>query len=69
MKRNYYLFSNGRLRRKQNTIFLESEEEKKPIPIEDVESFYAFGELDFNSDLIDFLCQKQVPIHFFNYYG
>jgi len=69
MKRNYYLFSNGRLRRKQNTIFLEMEKEKKPIPIEDVEAFYAFGELDFNSDLIDFLCQNQVPIHFFNYYG
>ncbi len=69
MKRNYYIFSNGRLRRKQNTIWLETGEDKKVVPIEDCEAFYAFAELDLNTKLLNFLGQNKIPIHFFNYYG
>lgn len=68
MSRNYYIFQSGQLRRKDNTIYFENENTKRPIPIEDVESFYAFGELSLNTKLLDFLAQKNVPIHFFNYY-
>jgi len=64
----------GRLSRKQNTLFFTYEtEEKKParkiIPIEDVESIYVLGELDLNTKLITYLSQKNIPVHFFNYYG
>jgi CRISPR-associated protein Cas1 len=69
MKRNYYIFKSGRIRRQDNTIYLETEEEKKPIPIEDIESLYLFGEVDLNTKLLNFLAQKTIPIHFFNYYG
>jgi len=143
MERNYYIFSNGRLRRRQNTVYfepvaeteaehldeshqevrapalnegerstavpmtqeesqadenapealdaetadatpqqalesaadLEPEEGKaiartrKPIPIEDVEAFYIFGEIDLNTKLLNFLAQKRIPVHVFNYYG
>lgn len=145
MKRLYYVFSNGRLVRKQNTIYLhqyederqddddqslqdameqndcvmEQDEEltnddstqrvprladengvaptidmteadssivncqssidvddaprrvlhKRPVPIEDVEAFYLFGETDLNTKLLNFAARHKVPIHVFNYYG
>ena len=37
MSRNYYISQSGRLRRKDNTIYLEKEDGSRvPIPIEDV---------------------------------
>jgi CRISPR-associated protein Cas1 len=119
MKRSYYVFSNGRLVRKQNTVYLyqyaeeredddatslkdagaqascvmeqleddineenetdDEEEEpdfssrkvlsKRPIPIEDVEAFFIFGEMEFNTKLVNFLARHRVPVHFFNYFG
>ncbi len=69
MGRNYYIFSNGRLRRKQNTLFLEKEDGKHPIPVEDVDQIFVFGELDFNSKALVFLAQHGIVLHVFNYYG
>jgi CRISPR/Cas system-associated endonuclease Cas1 len=68
--KNYYVLSNGRLRREANTLYLEKADgEKKPIPVEDVESLYLYGETDLNSKLLNFLTQKRIPLHVFNYYG
>jgi len=71
MARSYYLFRNGRLRRHQNTIYLEygDEEGRRPIPIEDVRELYLFGEIDLNTKLLNFLGSHGVMVHFFNYYG
>lgn len=70
MKRNYYITKNGRLKRKDNTLYLEFETgEKKSIPVEDVEGIYLMGETDLNTKLLDFLSQHKIPLHVFNYYG
>ena len=100
MKRNYYIFTPGRLIRRQNTIYFEPvvgdphgpvpeydddtfdmfdvfESEKddrnrvqrKPIPVEDIEAFYCFGEITFNSKFLNFISQNKIPMHLFNYYG
>lgn len=99
MPRNYYLFTPGQLRRRQNTLyfepsalpqtepddnagdeyFLETDFEpvvdkhervqRKPIPVEDVETFYCFGEMTMNSKFLNFLAQQHIPLHLFNYYG
>lgn len=115
MKRPYYIFSSGKIARKENTLFFyqiptkekseqrvemieidnldnninsqaeeilteiyseeQKEEEKqniiskKVIPIADVESFYFFGEVNFNSKFLNFLNKNNIPAHIFNYYG
>ena len=70
MKRNYYITKNGRLKRKDNTLYLEFESgERKAIPIEDVEGIYLMGETDLNTKLLNFLAQQKIPLHVFNYYG
>jgi CRISP-associated protein Cas1 len=43
--------------------------DRRNIPIEDVDALWAFGELELNARLLNFLAQHKVPVHFFNYYG
>ncbi|MGK9475599.1 type I-B CRISPR-associated endonuclease Cas1b [Melioribacter sp. OK-6-Me] len=102
MKRNYYIFSSGKLIRKDNTLYFEpgelseAEEDshsdeievedesitekeieerepvklpRKPIPVEDIDSIYCYGELKFNTKFLNFLAQKEIILHLFNYYG
>lgn len=72
MKRNYYIFKSGELRRKDNTIemvFDGEEKEKKPIPVEDVDSIYIMGENNLNTKFINFVASQGILLHFFNYYG
>ncbi|MGI6549077.1 MAG: type I-B CRISPR-associated endonuclease Cas1b [Syntrophomonadales bacterium] len=63
------MFSPGQLRRKDNTLALESDDGRKIIPIEDVDHIYCFAPLNLNSKLLEFLGQKQVCLHLFGYYG
>lgn len=74
MPRSYYIFRSGRLRRKQNTLYLEQEGEgegvqRQIIPVEDVHDLYLFGEIDLNTKLLNFLATYKVVVHCFNYYG
>ncbi|MBN2818657.1 MAG: type I-B CRISPR-associated endonuclease Cas1 [Bacteroidales bacterium] len=74
MKKTYYLFNQGRLQRRDNTLkftpYDEDGNEQKPrfLPVENVGELYCFGNLDANSALYNFLGQEQIPIHFFDYY-
>lgn len=68
--RDHYIFSNGRLKRKNNTIYFENEkDEKKPLPIEQIRNLYLFGEIDINTKLLTYLSQYGIILHFYNYYG
>ena len=112
MKRTYYIFSSGKLARKQNTIFFmpyndeqeeddksrkgnKNEEEisgagepktevltaigekedafdssqKRVLPIEDIDSFMVFSDINFNARFLQFLTKHNIPVHLFNYYG
>lgn len=74
MKKSYYLFNPGRMSRKDNTLKFtpvdENGEEGTPkyIPVETVDNLFAFGSLDANSALYNFLGQRHVSVHFFDYY-
>jgi CRISP-associated protein Cas1 len=70
MLRDHYIFSNGRLKRKDNTIyFLDENETKRSLPVHQVDNLYVFGEVDLNSSLLNLLSQHSVHLHIFNYYG
>lgn len=70
MKRSYYIYNNGLLKRQDNSIaFVDEEGVKKYIPIETVNEIYVMSEMDFNTNLINYLSQYGVVVHFFNYYS
>ena len=71
--KNYYIFKSGRFSRKDNSVIFEYTENGKdahvPIPVNDIDSLYLFGEIDLNTKAINFLSQNNCMVHFFNYYG
>lgn len=70
MKRSYYIFTSGTIKRKDNTVqFIDSEGKKKDLPVNDMDVLYVFSEMTFNTKLINFFSQNGIMIHFFNYYG
>ena len=70
MGRTLYLMSSGTLKRKDNTLFIDREGEKpRYLPVEQTDEIIVLGEMDLNKSLLEFLTQKQIILHFFNYYG
>jgi len=69
MKKTLYIFSSGELARKDNTLYFEAEAGRRFIPVEDTGEIMIFGEVDVNKRLLEFLSQKEIILHFFNYYG
>ncbi|MBS4535592.1 type I-B CRISPR-associated endonuclease Cas1 [Clostridium sp. D2Q-14] len=69
MKKIIYIFNDGEIKRKDNTIYFETEDKRNFIPIEDVSDFFIFGEVSLNKKFLDYISQKEIIIHFFNYYG
>ncbi|WMT53075.1 type I-B CRISPR-associated endonuclease Cas1b [Ferroplasma acidiphilum] len=69
MKKSIYVFSNGTIKRDENTISIVNDIDKKFIPIENTSEIYMFGEVTFNTKLLNYLSEKGIIIHYFNYYG
>ncbi len=70
MGKDYYVFSNGRIKRKDNTIyFIDENEVKKGIPIEDIERLHLFGEVDLNTKFLNYISKYSILISIYNYYG
>ena len=70
MNKTIYIFTNGEIKRKQNTIYFETEDGKrKYVPIESVSEIMIFGEVSLNKKLLEYLTQKEIIIHFFNYHN
>lgn len=70
MKRSYYIYNNGILKRKDNSMaFIDEIGERRYIPIETVNDIYIMSEMELNTNLINYLSQYGVTVHFFNYYS
>jgi len=69
MRKTIYIFSDGEIKRKENTLYFESEKEKKYIPVENISEILIFGEVKLNKRLLEFLTQSKIILHFFNNYG
>ena len=71
--RDYYIFKSGRVSRKDNSVMFEYTEDGQdrhvPIPVNDIDALYLFGEVDLNTKMLNFFAQCNVMVHFFNYYG
>lgn len=70
MGKDYYIFSNGRIKRKDNTIyFIDELNSKKFIPIEDIDRLHLFGEIDLNTKFLNYISKYSILISVYNYYG
>lgn len=78
MKKTFYLFNPGQMERKDNTLKftpfaidedgMEQAGQPRYLPVEDISEFYCFGALKASSSLFNFLGQKDICMHFFDYY-
>ncbi|SHJ60917.1 type I-B CRISPR-associated endonuclease Cas1b [Paramaledivibacter caminithermalis] len=66
MKKNIYVFNEGEFKRKDNTIYFETEKGKKYLPIEDINDILIFGEVTLNKRFLEFMTDKKICLHFFN---
>ena len=70
MKQSFYIYNNGDLKRKDNTLqFTNKEGEKRDIPIERISDIYVMSEMSFNTKFLNYVAQYGIPVHFFNYYN
>lgn len=70
MVETFYIFKNGDLKRKDNNIVVKTMEgAKKNLKVEVTDEIYLFGEIGMNTKLLNFLSQKKIVMHIFNYYG
>ena len=78
MKKTFYLFNPGQMERRDNTLKFtpyaidddgtEHPGQPRYLPVEDINEFYCFGSLKGSSSLFNFLGQKDICMHFFDYY-
>ncbi len=70
-KKSITLFSDGKLFRKENTLYFQNAkmEKPKPLVIEGIYDIYIYGKVTITSQALHFLAQKGVAVHFFSHYG
>lgn len=68
-KKSLTLFSDGTLFRKENTLYFENTQGKKPLAIEGIYDIYIYGKVTITSQALHYLAQKGIALHFFNHYG
>lgn len=69
MKKIVYIFSDGELKRQDNTLKFYCEETNRYLPVEDISDIFVFGEVNINKKLLELLSQKEIVMHYFNYHG
>lgn len=70
MQQSFYVYNNGDLKRKDNTLrFTSYDGEKRDIPIERISDIYVMSEMSFNTTFLSYISQYGIPIHFLNYYN
>lgn len=70
MGESYYLFADGDLKRKDNILIMKAKDgRKKELKVEVTDEIYLFGEVSMNTKMLNYIAQKGILIHVFNYYG
>lgn len=68
-RKNFYIVSDGKLKRRENTLYFESGEERRAIPVNAIYAIYALGSLTVTSKALSYLAKEGICVHFFNRYG
>ena len=70
MGETFYILKDGDLKRKDNNVVITNlDGEEKNLKAEITDEVYLFGEVSLNTKLLNFISQKGVILHVFNYYG
>ena len=69
MKKTLYILQDGRLHRRDNSLYFESEKGRKFIPVENTNDIYVLGEVNVSKRFLEFTSQKQICVHYFDKYG
>ena len=69
MKQTIYVFSDGELKRNNNTLYFDGSSSKKYMPVENIGEMMIFGEVSIGKKLLEFVSKNEILLHFFNYYG
>lgn len=66
----FYILKDGDLKRKDNNVVITNlEGEEKNLKAEVTDEIYLFGEVSLNTKLLNFISQKGIIVHVFNYHG
>ncbi len=69
MRRTIYILSDGKLRKRNNTMmFVDTEGKKHYSPVENIDSIMVFGRISISNKLLELFTQKGTLVHFFNFY-
>lgn len=69
MKRNIYIFHDGDFQRRDNAVYFDTGKGGKYLPIENLNEIFIFSEVRVTKKLLELFSQKEITVHFFNYYG
>ena len=59
MRKCAYIFNDGELRRKDNTVCFLNEDGNKYLPIEDISDLYVFGEVSVSKNFLNTQHRKE----------
>lgn len=69
MQKSIYVYTNGQLSRKDNTIrFIDKNNATRDLPVEQVSEIYVMSQMDLNTAFLNLASQNKIMLHFFNYY-
>jgi CRISPR-associated protein Cas1 len=68
MKKSIYIFNDGEIHRKDNTIYFKGEEGKKYLPVEDIGEICIIGEVGTSKKFLEFCTSNHIVIHYYNYH-
>ena len=69
MRVNFYLTRDGKLMRRENTVYFVSKEKKFLLPIHKIHTIYVYGKVSVTSGVLSYLAKNGITMHFFNKYG
>lgn len=66
----FYILKDVTLKRKDNNVTVKTlDGQEKNLKSEITDEIYLFGETSLNTKVLNFLSQKEIIVHIFNYYG